>query len=35
MDLLTSGGVILVDKPTGPTSHDVVAVARRWAMTAS
>ena len=28
-DLLTSGGVIPVDKPTGPTSHDVVAVARR------
>ena len=29
MDLLASGGVIPVDKPTGPTSHDVVAVARR------
>jgi tRNA pseudouridine55 synthase len=29
MDLLTAGGVIPVDKPTGPTSHDVVAVARR------
>lgn len=29
MDLRTSGGVILVDKPAGPTSHDVVAVARR------
>ena len=29
MDLLTSGGVIPVDKPTGPTSHDVVAAARR------
>ena len=29
MDLTTSGGVIPVDKPAGPTSHDVVAVARR------
>ena len=29
MDLLASGGLIPVDKPTGPTSHDVVAVARR------
>ena len=29
MELLVSGGVIPVDKPTGPTSHDVVAVARR------
>ena len=29
MDLLACGGLIPVDKPTGPTSHDVVAVARR------
>jgi tRNA pseudouridine55 synthase len=28
-DLPLSGGLLLVDKPAGPTSHDVVAVARR------
>lgn len=26
---ITRGGVLLVDKPAGPTSHDVVAVVRR------
>ncbi len=29
MDLPPSGGLLLVDKPAGPTSHDVVAAARR------
>lgn len=29
MDLPPAGGVLPVDKPAGPTSHDVVAVARR------
>ena len=28
-DLPRAGGLLLVDKPAGPTSHDVVAVARR------
>jgi tRNA pseudouridine55 synthase len=28
-DLPVAGGLLLVDKPVGPTSHDVVAVARR------
>ena len=29
MDLPAAGGILLVDKPAGPTSHDVVARARR------
>lgn len=29
MDLPRVGGVLPVDKPTGPSSHDVVAIARR------
>jgi tRNA pseudouridine55 synthase len=29
IDLPAAGGVVPVDKPAGPTSHDVVAVARR------
>ncbi len=28
-DVLTRGGVLIVDKPSGPTSHDVVTVVRR------
>lgn len=29
MDLPSAGGVLPVDKPAGPSSHDVVAIARR------
>ncbi len=29
MDIPAAGGLLLVDKPAGPTSHDIVAVARR------
>src|SRR5690606_34223845 len=27
---LNADGVLVVDKPVGPTSHDIVAQARRW-----